>query len=168
MAKWTYAIDFDIKYQTGRSNGDAETVSHNPQTNEENNSEEYDMVFYTIVCDSLKILVQALCCHLTLNRLCRMEVSIVIHNSEMWFHAAWWYCGFPEKCVTRDNETSSRRGCGNQQSNALCETAKKYKLAQVHKTMSRPVCRYLLQFNWLVFHQGVLDKICAQNGPSYH
>ena len=45
---------------------------------------------------------------------------------------------------------------------------KKPSLAQISKIKSRLVCRYLCQFNQLVFHQGVLQWVYEQDGAKYH
>ena len=44
---------------------------------------------------------------------------------------------------------------------------KKPTFTQICKIKSRNVCRYLQQFNWLAFQQGVLHKIYKQDGAKY-
>ena len=51
---------------------------------------------------------------------------------------------------------------------AFVKSAKKPKLAQIHKIKSRPVHRYLWQFDWLVFYQGVLHRLYEQDGAKYN
>ena len=41
-------------------------------------------------------------------------------------------------------------------------------LAQIRKIKSRPVQRYLHQFDRLVFRQGVLHRVYEQDGAKYH
>ena len=41
-------------------------------------------------------------------------------------------------------------------------------LAQIQKIKSRPMQRYLWQFDWLVFHQGALHRVYEQDGAKYH
>ena len=55
-----------------------------------------------------------------------------------------------------------------------CKTVKRVKYgkkpthAQICKIKSRPVHRYLCQFNQLVFHHGVLHRVYEQDGAKYH
>ena len=55
-------FDFDIKYQTGKLNQEVGTLSHHPLTNYENpsdaESEEYETVLYTVVCDDLTSIIK--------------------------------------------------------------------------------------------------------------
>ena len=45
---------------------------------------------------------------------------------------------------------------------------KKPTLAQIQNVKSRPVCRYFYQFDWLVFHQGVLCRVYEHDGTKYN
>ena len=47
-------------------------------------------------------------------------------------------------------------------------SGKKPTLAQIRKIKSRPVQRYLHQFDRLVFMQGVLHRVYEQDGAKYH
>ena len=55
-------------------------------------------------------------------------------------------------------------------SKTICyvKSGKKPTLAQIRKIKSRPVQRYLCQFDRLVFRQGVLHRQCEQDGAKYH
>ena len=46
--------------------------------------------------------------------------------------------------------------------------ARKPSLAQIRKLKSKIVCRYLQQFDRLVFIKGVLHRIYEENGSKYH
>ena len=46
--------------------------------------------------------------------------------------------------------------------------ARKPSLAQIRKLKSKIVCRYLQQFDQLVFIEGVLHRIYEENGSKYH
>ena len=46
--------------------------------------------------------------------------------------------------------------------------ARKPTLAQIRKLKSKIVCRYLQQFDQLVFIKGVLHRIYEENGSKYH
>ena len=48
------------------------------------------------------------------------------------------------------------------------KSGKKPMLAQIWKIKSRPVQRYLPQFDRLVFRQGVLHRVYEQDGAKYH
>ena len=48
------------------------------------------------------------------------------------------------------------------------KSGKKPMLAQIRKIKSRPVRRYLRQFDRLVFRQGVLHRVYEQDGAKYH
>ena len=48
------------------------------------------------------------------------------------------------------------------------KSGKKPMLAQIRKIKSRPVQRYLCQFDRLVFRQGVLHRVYEQDGAKYH
>ena len=48
------------------------------------------------------------------------------------------------------------------------KSGKKPMLAQIREVKSRPVQRYLHQFDRLVFRQGVLHRVCKQDGAEYH
>ena len=55
-------------------------------------------------------------------------------------------------------------------SKTICyvKCGKKPLLAQIRKIKSRPVQRYLHQFDRLVFRQGVLQRVYEQDGAKYH
>ena len=55
-------------------------------------------------------------------------------------------------------------------SKTICyvKSGRKPMLAQIRKIKSRPVHRYLHQFDRLVFCQGVLHKVYEQDGAKYH
>ena len=55
-------------------------------------------------------------------------------------------------------------------SKTICyvKSGKKPALAQIWKIKSRPVCRYLCQFDWLVFSQGLLHRVYEQDRAKYH
>ena len=48
------------------------------------------------------------------------------------------------------------------------KSGKKPMLTQIAKIKSRPVHRYLCQFNWLVFCQWVLHRVFEQDEAKYH
>ena len=48
------------------------------------------------------------------------------------------------------------------------KSGNKSTLAHIHKIKSRPVHRYLHQFNQLVFCHGVLHRVYEQDGAKYH
>ena len=48
------------------------------------------------------------------------------------------------------------------------KSGRKPMLAQIRKVKSRPVQRYLHQFDRLVFRQGVLHRVYEQDGTKYH
>ena len=48
------------------------------------------------------------------------------------------------------------------------KSGRKPMLAQIRKIKSRPVQRYLQQFDRLVFHQGVLHRVYEQDWAKYH
>ena len=55
-------------------------------------------------------------------------------------------------------------------SKTMCyvKCGRKPMLAQIRKIKSRPVWRYLYQFDTLVFRQGVLHRVYEQDGSKYH
>ena len=52
--------------------------------------------------------------------------------------------------------------------NSYAKSGKKATLVQIQKIKSRPGCRYLCQFDWLVFCQEVLQRVYEQDGAEYH
>ena len=48
------------------------------------------------------------------------------------------------------------------------KSGRKPTLEQIRKIKSRPVQRYLCQFDRLVFRQGVLHRVYEQDGAKYH
>ena len=55
-------------------------------------------------------------------------------------------------------------------SKTICyvKSCKKPMLSQIRKIKSRPMQRYLHQFDRLVFRQGVLHRVYEQDGAKYH
>ena len=48
------------------------------------------------------------------------------------------------------------------------KSGKKPMHAQIWKIKSGPVQRYLWQFDWLVFRQGILHRVYEEDGAKYH
>ena len=164
-------FDFNIKYRSGKSNQAADALSHHPTTDSEilsdTESDGYKTILYAVMCDDLSEVIKGEKLPLDLKRAVQTEISqqapdsgkINVH-SEMVDVLSRVTLSMMKEAQEEDVDISK----------TICyvKSGKKPMLAQIRKVKSRPVQRYLHQFDRLVFRQGVLHRVYEQDGAKYH
>ena len=164
-------FDFDIKYRSGKLNQAADTLSHRPKTDSEilsnTESDEYKTISYAVMCDNLSKVIKGEKLPLDLKRAVQTEISqqvpdsgkINVH-SEMVDILGRVTLSMMKEAQEEDIDISKTIH--------YVKSGRKPMLAQIRKVKSRPVCRYLSQFDRLVFRQGVLHRVYEQDGAKPH
>ena len=164
-------FDFNIKYRSGKSNQAADTLSHCPMTDIEilsdTESDRYETISYAVMCDDLSEVIKGEKLPLDLKRAVQAEISQQVPDSrKINVHS-----GMVDVLST---VTPSMMKEPQEEdidvSKTICyvKSGKKPMLAQIRKVKSRPVQRYLHQFERLVFRQGVLHRVYEQDGSKCH
>ena len=164
-------FDFDIKCRSGKLNQAADALSHHPMTDNgilsDTESDGYKTISYDVMCDDLSEVIKGEKLPLDLKRAVQIETSqqapdsgkINVH-SEMVDILSRVTPSMMKEAQEEDVDISK----------TICyvKSGKKPMLAQIRKVKSRPVQRYLHQFDRLVFRQGVLHRVYEQDGAKYH
>ena len=161
----------NIKYRSGKSNQAADTLSHRPVTDSEilsdSESDGYETISYAVMCNYLSEIINGEKLPLELKRAVQTEIiqqapesgKIKVH-SKMVDVLSKVTSGMMKDAQDGDIDISK----------TICyvKSGKKPMFAQIRKIKSRPVQRYLHQFDRLVFRQGVLHRVYEQDGAKYH
>ena len=164
-------FNFDIKYRSVKSNQAADALSHHPATDSEilsnSESDRYETILYTMMCNELSEIIKGEKLPLELKRAVQTEIiqqapdsrKIKVHN-KMVDVLSKVTPGMMKEAQEKDVDISKTI--------FYIKSGKKPMLAQIRKIKSRPVQRYLCQFDRLVFRQGVLHRVYEQDGAKYH
>ena len=130
-------------------------------------SDGYKTVSYAVMCNDLSEIIKGEKLPLELKRAVQTEIiyqapysgKINVH-SEMVDVLSKVTPGIMKEAQEEDVDIT----------NMICyaKSGKKRMLAQIRKIKSKPVQRYLHQFDRLVFRQGVLHRVYEQDGAKYH
>ena len=164
-------FDFDIKYRSGKLNQAADTLSHHPRTDSEilsdSESDGYETISYAMMCNDLSEIIKGEKFPLELKRAVQTEIiqqapysGKINAHSKMVDILSRVTPGMMKEAQEEDVDISK----------AIChvKSGKKPPLAQIRKIKSRPVQRYLCQFERLVFRQGVLHRVYEQDRAKIH
>ena len=151
-------FNFDIKYRSGKLNQAADALSHHPKTDNENfsnnESDGYETISYAVVCDDLCEVIKGEKLPLEIKRAVHTEIMKQVPDSEQ-------ISAHSEMVDILSNVTPGMMKEAQQEDADISKTicyvkfGKKPMFAQIWKIKSIPVWRYLWQFDWLVFYQGV-------------
>ena len=166
-------FDFNIKYRTGKSNQAADALSYHPKSSldmssDRRSEEEYETISYEVISDDLTELIDWIKIPIELKK----EIQRSIHEE-------------PKRESDNIQGTSAMVDVLSKVSPEMMRQSqeedpeigkvrhyvmltRKPSLAQIRKLKSKTVCRYLQQFDWLVFIKGVLHRMYEENGSKYH
>ena len=146
-------------------------MSHHPKTKDENFSDsESDgckTISYAAIWDDLSKVIKGEKLPLELKRAVQVEITQQAPDSEkINVHS--------EMVDVLSRVTPSMMKEAQEEDGNISKTihyiksGRKPMLAQIRKIKSRPVRRYLRQYDRLVFCQGVLHRVYEQDGAKYH
>ena len=163
-------FDFDIKYRSGKSNQAADALSHRPMTDDilsDTESDGYETVSYTVMCDDLSEIIKGEKLPLDLKRAVQAEISQQAPDSRK-INAHSGMVDVLSRVTPSMMKEAQEEDVDISKIIRYVKSGKKPTLAQIRKIKSRPVQRYLHQFDRLVFRQGVLHRVYEQDGAKYH
>ena len=143
-------FDFDIKYRSSKSIQAADALSHCPKTNNENfsdsESDTYEIILYAVVCDDLCEVIKGEKLPLDVKRAVQTEVTKQLPDSEK--------INMHSKMVDILSKVTPSMMKGTREEDIdiskmifYVKSDKKPTLPQICKIKSRPVNRYVQQFN---------------------
>ena len=168
-------FDFNIKYRTDKLNQAADTLSCCPKSSLDmssdrgsEESEEYETISYEVISDDLTELIDGIKIPIELKK----EIQRSIHEEPQResdnIHSTCAMVDVPSKVSPEMMRQAQEEDLEIGKVRCYVMLARKPSLAQIRKLKSKIVCRYLQQFDWLVFIKGVLHKIFEENGSKYH
>ena len=164
-------FDVDIKYRSGKLNQAADTLSHCPMTDSEilsnTESHEYETISYAVMCDDLSEVIKGEKLPLDLKRAVQIEISQQAPDSEK-INVHSEMVDVLSRVTLNMMKEAQEEDIDISKTICYVKPGKKLMLVQIRKVKSRPVRRYLCQFDRLVFRQGVLHRVYKQNGAKYH
>ena len=164
-------FDFNIKHRSGKSNQAADALSCHPMTNSEilsnTESDGYKTILYTVMCDDLSEVVKGEKLPLDLKRAVQAEISQQAPDSRK-INVHIGMVDILSRVTPSMMKEAQEEDVDISKTICYVKSGKKPMLAQIRKVKSRPVQRYLCQFERLVFRQGVLHRVYEQERAKYH
>ena len=166
-------FDFDIKYRTGKSNQAADALSHHPKSSvvmssDRGSEEEYETISYEVISDDLSEVTDGIKIPIELKN----EIQKSIHEEPKGESDNIQGTSAVVDVMSKVSPEMMRQAQEEdlEISKVRCYVmlARKPSLAQIRKLKSKIVCRYLRQFDRLIFIKGVLHRIYEENGSKYH
>ena len=162
-------FDFDIKYRSGKSNQAADALSHRPATDIEilsnTESDRYKTISYAVMCDDLSDVIKGEKLPLDLKRAVQAEIYQQAPDSRK-INVHSGMVDILSRVTPSMMKEAWEEDIDISKTIHYVKSGKKPTLAQIRKVKSRPVQRYLHQFDRLVFRQGVLHRVYEQDGPN--
>ena len=164
-------FNFDIKYRSGKLNQAADTLSHCPMTDNEilSNSENdgYKTIIYAVMCYDLSEIIKGEKIPLELKRAVQADIIQQASDSgEIKVHSKM--VDVLSKVTPGMTKEAQEEDVDISKTMCYVKSGRKLMLAQIRKIKSRPVQRYLYQFDRLVFRHGVLHRVYEQDGTIHH
>ena len=154
-------FDFDIKYRSGKSNQPADTLSRHPMTDEilsDTESDGYETISYAVMCDDLSEVIKGEKLPLDLKRAVQAEIGQQAPDSRK-INVHSGIVDVLSRVTPSMMKEAQEEDIDISKTICYVKSGKKPTLAQIRKVRSRPVQRYLHQFDRLVFRQGVLHRV---------
>ena len=130
-------------------------------------SDGYETILYAVMCNDLSETIKGGKLLLELKRAVQTEIiqqapdsGMINVHSEMVDVMSKVTLGMAKEAQEEDVDISKTMH--------YVKSGRKPTLAQIRKIKSKPVQRYLCQFDRLAFRQGVLHRVCEQDGARYH
>ena len=163
-------FDFDIKYRSGKLNQAADALSRRPVTDEilsNTESDGYETISYAVMCDDLSEVIEGEKLPLDLKRAVQVGIGQQAPGSSK-INAHSGMVDVLSRVTPGMMKEAQEEDVDISKTIRYVKSGKKPMLAQIRKIKSRPVRRYLRQFDRLVFRQGVLHRVYEQDGAKYH
>ena len=152
-------FDFDIKYRTGKSNQAADALSCHPNSSVDMSSdrgseEEYETISYEVISNDLTEVIDGIKIPIDLKN----EIQKSIHEEPKGESVN--IQGTSAKVDVSPEMMRQAQEEDLEISKVRCYVmlTRKPSLAQIRKLKSKIVCRYLQQFDCLIFIKGVLHR----------
>ena len=168
-------FDFDIKYRTGKSNQAADALSHHPKSSvdissdrESEENEEYETLSYEVISDDLTELIDGIKIPIELKKKIQRSIHEEPQKESDNIQGTSTMVDVLSKVSPEMMRQAQEEDLEISKVRRYVMLARKPSLAQIRKLKSKIVCRYLRQFDRLVFIKGVLHRIYEENGSKYH
>ena len=169
--------DFDIVYQTGRSNLVANTLSHRPevegenhsQTASDNDNEEWQVISYSAICEELGGILG----RVKVGRALKERIQVVQSAKDDIYGSCKIevVTGMVDEFHQVPSITMAEHQAKDNQLAPVLEwllEGKQPTKATIYQVRSKNTRQLMYQFHWLVLKDGVLHRLNIHNDVEYH
>ena len=166
-------FDFNIKYRTGKLNQAADALSHHPKSSVDMSSdrgseEEYETISYGVISDDLTELIDGIKMPIELENEIQKSIHEELKTESDTIQRTSTMVDVLSKVSPEMKRQDQEEDVEISKVRCYVMLAVKPYLALIRKLKSKIVHRYLQQFDWLIFINGVLHRIYEENGSKYH
>ena len=146
-------FDFNIKYQTSKSNPAADTLSHHPKSvnnsSSDDKSERYEGILYVMVCNDLSETIESNKLLLKIKQEIQISIQQQQKPAENKIEAQSDMVDVLATVSPQMTKLAQEEDIDIGEVMCYVRVGKKPTLAQIRNMKSKPVWKYLQQFDWL-------------------